>query len=286
MSQRSSAFAFLLVALVFPALAAGLSRPRGVRARMSRSQPPAFPTARGASAGGASAGGTSAGGARPGGASTGGATAFALGLLTSTQAGATEPTVAAISSALAAYGHYLGLLVVTAALVTERLSVKEGMSEEDFDRAANADIAYFVGGLLVLGTGYLRVTQYGKGVDFYVHEPIFWVKLALFVVMGSASYFPTIQLARRAITKRLSASEGGPAFPAPLSPKLIKRMTSVLNAELLAVGSIPLAATLMARGVGYADWLSWQLGAAPVALIAVGLGGKYVKEALDWTEDE
>ena len=35
-------------------------------------------------------------------------------------------------------------------------------------------------------------------------------------------------------------------------------MTSVLNAELLAFFSIPLAATLMSRGVGYANWLPWQ----------------------------
>ena len=35
-------------------------------------------------------------------------------------------------------------------------------------------------------------------------------------------------------------------------------MTSVITAELLAFLSIPLAATLMSRGVGYADWLPWQ----------------------------
>ena len=39
-------------------------------------------------------------------------------------------------------------------------------------------------------------------------------------------------------------------------------MTSVITAELLAFLSIPLAATLMSRGVGYADWLPWQARAA------------------------
>ena len=48
--------------------------------------------------------------------------------------------------------------------------------------------------------------------------------------------------------------------------------------------SIPLAATLMARGVWYAEWLPWQAGAAAVALALGGLGYKYVKEALEWTE--
>ena len=70
----------------------------------------------------------------------------------------------------------------------------------------------------------------------------------------------------------------------PPSPALVKRMTSIVNAELLAVASIPLAATLMARGVAYADWLPWQAGAAPVALALGGFGYKYAKEALDWQE--
>ena len=105
----------------------------------------------------------------------------------------------------------------------------------------------------------------------------------------------------------------------PMSPKLAARMTSIINAELLAIGSIPLAATLMARGVGYADWLPWEAGAAPAGLALVGLGYKcarkpflpthtpsithlpvprppllssacahnrYVKEALEWSEDD
>ena len=30
----------------------------------------------------------------------------------------------------------------------------------------------------------------------------------------------------------------------------------------------------------------WQAGAAPAALALFGLGGKYIKEALDWEEDD
>lgn len=70
-----------------------------------------------------------------------------------------------------------------------------------------------------------------------------------------------------------------------LSPKLIARLNSIINAELLAVVSIPLTASLMARGVGYAEWLPWQAGAAPVALAFGGLGYKYVTEALDWSDE-
>lgn len=55
-------------------------------------------------------------------------------------------------------------------------------------------------------------------------------------------------------------------------------MTTIINAELLAIGSIPLAAALMARGVGYADWFPWQVGAGFVVAALGGLGYKYVKE--------
>ena len=71
-----------------------------------------------------------------------------------------------------------------------------------------------------------------------------------------------------------------------MSEKLANRLISVINAELLALLSIPLAATTMARGVGYMNDLPWPVGAAPVALALGGLGFKYIKEALDWTEDD
>lgn len=185
-----------------------------------------------------------------------------------------------IASALAAYGHYLSIILVVMSLVTERILIKPGMSEDDFDTVANADIVYGVSGLLLTFTGYLRATMYGKGWEFYAHEPIFWLKLVLLAITGSASFFPTIKIVQRAVAKK--QAEGSIA---PMSDKLIARMTQVINAELLAVIGIPLSATLMARGVGYADWLPWQLGAAPVALAFGGFGYKYVKEALDWSDE-
>ena len=58
-----------------------------------------------------------------------------------------------------------------------------------------------------------------------------------------------------------------------------------VNAELLAIFSIPLFASLMARGGWFQRDMPWQLGAAPVALALGGLGYKYVNEALTWEED-
>ena len=101
-------------------------------------------------------------------------------------------------------------------------------------------------------------------------------------VAGASSFFPTTQIIKRAVARRTG---NGGVDAAPMSAKLAARMTSIINAELLAILSIPLAATFMARGVGYAEWLPWQAGAAPAALVLFGLGYKYIKEALDWKED-
>ena len=133
-------------------------------------------------------------------------------------------------------------------------------------------------------SGYLRATEYEKGWEFYAHEPLFWVKMILTAVWGASSLFPTIKIIQRTV-QIVNAKSGKGDFPAPMSEKLAKRMTKIINGELLALLSIPLAASLMARGVGHIDSFPWQLGAGAFALTFAGLGFTYVTEALTWTED-
>ena len=99
--------------------------------------------------------------------------------------------------------------------------------------------------------------------------------------MGSASLFPTIKIIQRALGKRNEDEE-----VAPMSEAMANRITTILNGEILALCSIPLAAAMMSRGVGYMGTMPWQAGAAPVALAVVGGGVKYAKEALSWEEKD
>lgn len=129
----------------------------------------------------------------------------------------------AIPSALAAYGHYLGLVLVSGCLVTERLLIKPAMSVQEEKLLGYADIVYGLAGVLVLASGYFRVTEYGKGWEFYSHEPVFWIKMLLFSVMGASSLFLTIKIIQRAVSiKNAEDSKEGAVMPAPLSEKLAK----------------------------------------------------------------
>lgn len=194
---------------------------------------------------------------------------------------AAQAAVDPVASAFAAYGHYLGLVLVVASLTVEKMLIKPEMTEDEAQKLVVADSVYGIAGILVLYTGYLRVTQYGKGWDFYSHEPIFWVKMALFGVMGSSSLFNTIKIIQMAAKKA-----NGDANSSAIGEKLSARMQKIVNGELLAIGSIPLAAATMARGVGYGDGsFPWQAGAGGVAAVCLGLTVKYVKEAITW-EDE
>jgi putative membrane protein len=185
-----------------------------------------------------------------------------------------------IPSALLAWLHFVGLMGVAASLVAERLLVQRGMTVDDEKRLNNVDGLYGLSALSLLVSGYFRTTDYAKGWDFYQHEPIFWLKMASVAVLGALSFFPTIVLFRRDQARR-----NGQTLP-PLSDAIIDRMTTIINAELLAVLTIPLLASLMARGVGYWDDFPWILGAALYVLTLGGAGVKYGREAFALMESE
>jgi len=182
-----------------------------------------------------------------------------------------------ISSALAAYGHYFGLIAMVASLFVERFTIKPGMNEDEETRLLLADVTYGAAAVLVLWTGYLRVTQYEKGWEFYQHESLFWVKMSLFAILGASSLFNTAKIIQREFF--------GGAVDDVMSEKLAERMLKIVNGELLAMAFIPLMATLMSRGIGYDELIPWQIGAGVTGFLFVGLGGKYLVEAFTWKED-
>jgi uncharacterized membrane protein len=97
--------------------------------------------------------------------------------------------------------------------------------------------------LLALGSGAARVVWFGKGAAFYLHNPVFYIKIALFLAVGLISIPPTMQFLRW--TRSLTSGATNVA-----SDYQVIRVRRHILIELTLFALIPLMATLMARGIG------------------------------------
>jgi len=147
------------------------------------------------------------------------------------------------TSALVAYIHYLGIILCFGALMFERIILKTNLSRNETISIIIADVIYGLAGLAILITGILRVKYYGQGGAFYTSNPIFWVKVSLYIVIGLISLYPTTTYILWAIP--LSKNK----LPV-ISENLVKRFKVIILTELVGFSIIPFFATLMSRGIG------------------------------------
>tara|TARA_B100000131_G_C18118033_1_gene611912 strand:+ start:2493 stop:2978 length:486 start_codon:yes stop_codon:yes gene_type:complete len=147
------------------------------------------------------------------------------------------------TSALVAYIHYLGIILCFGSLLFERLTLKVDLNRNETISMIIADVIYGIAGVAILVTGILRVKYFGQGGEFYTSNPIFWVKVALYVLVGLLSLYPTITYILWAIP--LSKNK----LP-EISKNLVKRFRIIITTELIGFATIPFFATLMARGIG------------------------------------
>ena len=147
------------------------------------------------------------------------------------------------TSAFVAYIHYLGIILCFGALMFERITLKINLSKNETISIIIADVIYGIAGLAILITGILRVKYFGQGGEFYINNPIFWVKVSLYVVIGLISLYPTATYILWAIP--LSKNK----LPI-ISENLVKRFRLIITTELIGFAVIPFFATLMSRGIG------------------------------------
>ena len=146
-------------------------------------------------------------------------------------------------TAFVAYIHYLSFMLCFGALIFERIRLKVYPNRTEAISMVIADVIYGVAGLALLISGIFRVIKFGQGSEFYTQNPIFWVKVCLFVIVGSLSLYPTITYVLWAIP----LSKG--KLP-EVSFDLVSRLKLILNIELAGFAAIPLLATFMSRGIG------------------------------------
>ena len=123
------------------------------------------------------------------------------------------------------------------------MPISKNMTVDEARRIQRVDIAYGISAGLLLGVGLLRVFFFEKGVNFYTHSPMFWIKMGLFLLVGLLSIHPTIHFIRwNSALGRGQAPE--------VSDVDFKRVRLLIHLELMCIALILFAAPAMARGIG------------------------------------
>jgi len=149
-----------------------------------------------------------------------------------------------MASAMFAFLHHLCAFTLTACLIYEFIAYRRELTLAEARRLQRVDLAYGISAGLLLVFGLLRVFFFEKGVNFYVHSPFFWVKMAAFAIVGILSIDPTVRYIRWNNTIRENVAP-------EISENVYKRTRVLLWLEMAGIVVILLAAPMMARGIGY-----------------------------------
>ncbi|HEV8692823.1 MAG TPA: DUF2214 family protein, partial [Lysobacter sp.] len=141
------------------------------------------------------------------------------------------------------YLHFAAMILIAVSLAVEYLICVPGLARERMKLLARIDLLYLIAAILALATGVARLVWFGKGAGFYLYNPVFYIKLALFVAVGLISVPPTMQYLRWVRMLKTGAGEAAADFE-------VLRARRYLLAELVLFAFIPLLAVLMARGIG------------------------------------
>ena len=140
------------------------------------------------------------------------------------------------------YGHFLGILGLVSMAVCQNVLLKPAIPLSQLRLLTRLDGLYGFFAMLTLACGLSLWFWVGKPASFYTGNPVFHVKVTLFVAVGLLSLLPTVKLAR---LRR--AHRGQPAEQLiTMAPALLW----VKRSELVFIAVIPLLAVLMAQGIG------------------------------------
>ena len=139
--------------------------------------------------------------------------------------------------------HHLGILAVFGVLVAEWFLLRLPLTSRGVELIAGVDLFYGVFAGLVVAAGAARVAWGAKGASFYLGNPVFWMKLGLFVLIALISVLPT----RTYLRWRRAARANG-AVPGAAA---VARTRGWVLLQIGLFAGLPILAAMMARGLGY-----------------------------------
>jgi len=145
---------------------------------------------------------------------------------------------------LLAIAHHLLVFSLAGIIGAEFVLVRGDLPAATLRRLAGIDRHYgIIAGLIVI-VGVCRVFFGLKGWEFYVHNWVFWAKMAAFVAVGLLSIVPTMRFISWNRQARVNPSYSVPAAE-------LASVKAYVRAEGVIFLLIPVFAAAMARGYGY-----------------------------------
>jgi putative membrane protein len=138
---------------------------------------------------------------------------------------------------LVRYMHFLGIIILSAALVSEHVLLSIDTSVKKFKRLAFIDAIFGLSAIVIVTAGSLLWFVVGKPSEFYSQNWIFHTKLTVFLLIAILSIYPTLFFIRN----RNKSIE---------QVWVPKTLIMVIRAELSLLLLMPLLAALMAHGFG------------------------------------
>ena len=142
-----------------------------------------------------------------------------------------------LASAIFAFLHFLSAFGLVSTVILERVLFKPNLSAGEVKRLAKIDGFYGLSAITVLIVGFLRVFYFEKGSAFYFSNPMFHIKLTVFIIIGLLSIYPTVKLLKWGKTKE----------EVNIDSTIYKKIIRVLNIELGLLVLLLFFASLMSR---------------------------------------
>jgi putative membrane protein len=142
-----------------------------------------------------------------------------------------------------ASGHHIALLLLVSVLGGEALLLRQPPNESLLRTLGRLDALYGLSALALFLIGGARLGAGAKDISFYSGNPVFWIKIALFVLIGLISILPTVRFIR---WKRHFSATGH--FPETAAWESTRKL---VMAQLHILPFVAIAAAAMARGIGH-----------------------------------
>ncbi|MBK8822977.1 MAG: DUF2214 family protein [Anaerolineales bacterium] len=139
--------------------------------------------------------------------------------------------------------HHICAFTLTACLVYELIAFRKGLGVEEARRIQKVDGWYGISAGLLVVVGLLRVFFFEKGANYYGANPMFWIKMTLFVIVGLLSIYPTIRYIKwNSFLNENKAPE--------IAEQEFKNIRLLLVLEIVGLVLILFFAPAMARAIG------------------------------------